>query len=73
MNELIAKAIKLLKSQTKLAEVCEVTQGAVRKWLNGGEYSAKYAARIEKATNGEITAKELCQALDDIKKQGATK
>lgn len=73
MNELIKKAVSIIGSQSGLARCCNTTQTAVRKWLNGGEYSAKYAARIEKATHGEITAKELCQALDEIKNQGATK
>lgn len=65
MNEIIKDAIKTLGSQTKLAECCGVTQGAVYKWLNGGEYSAKYAARIEKATDGKVTAQELCFELDE--------
>lgn len=69
MNVKIEKAIKFFGSQAKLAEACGVSQYSVSLWLNGGEYSAKYAARIEKATHGEITAKELCQALDEIKKK----
>ncbi|WP_443091347.1 transcriptional regulator [Basfia succiniciproducens] len=61
----IKQAVKICGSQSSLARACGVTQGAVYKWLNGGEYSAKYAARIEKATDGKVTAQELCFELDE--------
>ncbi|MCK3658532.1 hypothetical protein A4G18_07360 [Pasteurellaceae bacterium Pebbles2] len=66
MNKVIQKGIEICGSQLELAKACDVSHTAVRKWLNGGEYSAKYAWRIEKATKGQVTTNELCQALDEI-------
>lgn len=66
MNELIIKAVKSVGSQSVLAERCRVSQQSVSSWLNGGEYSAKYAWRIEQATQGKVTAVELCRALDEL-------
>lgn len=66
MNESIKKAVSILGSQSNLANACGVTQGAVQKWLNGGGISAKYAWRIEQATQGKVTAVELCRALDEL-------
>ncbi|WP_439327873.1 transcriptional regulator [Lonepinella sp. BR2357] len=66
MNDIIQKGVEICGSQIELAKACDVSHTAVRKWLNGGEYSAKYAYRIEKATNGLVTSSELCQALDEL-------
>lgn len=66
MNELITNAVNILGSQSALARSCGVTQPTVNLWLNGGEYSAKYAWRIEQATQGKVTAVELCRALDEL-------
>ena len=68
MNEQIKKSINVVGSQSHLARLCGVSQGAVGKWLNGGEYSAKYAWRIEQTTQGKVTAVELYRALDDLDK-----
>lgn len=65
-NKSIEKAVLLLGTQAALAKACDVKQQSVHKWLKGGEYSAKYAARIERATNGAITARELCFELDKL-------
>lgn len=69
MNELIIKAVEIVGTQSELAVRCRVSQQAVKKWLNGGEYSAKYAARIEQATQGVVTARDLCVELDRLDKQ----
>ncbi|EIJ72161.1 transcriptional regulator [Pasteurella bettyae] len=62
-NPKIKQAIEIVGSQANLANECNVAQPTVFKWLNGSEYSAKYAARIEIATQGAVTARELCFAL----------
>ena len=69
MNVLIEQAVNILKSQSALARACNVSQPTVNLWLKGGEYSAKYAARIEQATQGAITAQELCFELDRLDKK----
>ena len=68
-NKSIEKAVLLLGTQVALAKACDVKQQSVNKWLKGGEYSAKYAARIECATQGAVTAQELCFELDKLDKQ----
>lgn len=67
-NPKIKQAIEIVGSQANLASGCNVAQPTVFKWLNGGEYSAKYAWRIEQATQGKVTAVELCRALDELDK-----
>lgn len=64
MNESIKKAVSILGSQTNLANACGVTQGAVQKWLNGGGISAEYLLKIESATNGQVTIREICEELE---------
>lgn len=61
---IINKAIKFLGSQTRLAEYCGVTQGAVRKWLKGGKMDVKYIPSLIKATNGEVTPEDLRPDVD---------
>ncbi|MDE8034625.1 helix-turn-helix domain-containing protein [Actinobacillus equuli subsp. haemolyticus] len=65
MNETINKAINILGSQTALAEACGVTQGAVRKWLRGGGIDSKYLLKIEKATGGQVTVREICEEFEE--------
>lgn len=65
MNESIKKAVSILGSQTNLANACGVTQGAVQKWLNGGGISAEYLLKIESATNGQVTIREICEELEN--------
>jgi len=59
MNKLILQAIKISGGQAKLAEACQVTQAAVSKWANNGTITLENAFSVEKATNGQVTAKEL--------------
>ncbi|ABD90587.1 TPA: helix-turn-helix domain-containing protein [Mannheimia haemolytica] len=62
-NKKIQKAIELVGTQTKLAEACGVSQPTVLKWLNGGGISAEYLLKIEAATNGQVTIREICEEL----------
>ena len=64
MNTQIAKAIEILGSQNKLAEICGVSHTAVKKWLNGGGISAVLAKRIEDATQGEVTMREIAEGCE---------
>lgn len=63
MNQSIAKAIEILSSQNKLAEICGVSHTAVKKWLNGGGISAVLAKRIEDATQGKVTMREVAEGV----------
>lgn len=73
MNKSIKKAIDIIGSQSSLAKFCGVSQGAVQKWLNGGGISAEYLLKIESATNGQVTIREICEELENgtVTKQGA--
>ena len=55
------KKLKIyFKTQQQIAAAIGITQGAVSKWERGlANISAENAAKIEKATGGEITRKEL--------------
>ncbi|SSL79795.1 antirepressor protein Cro [Klebsiella pneumoniae] len=66
-NKLIDKAIGMVGSQQKLAEICNVKQPSVWAWLHGKKKpSATSAKRIELATNGAIQASELRPDLHEI-------
>lgn len=60
VNEAIKAAIDIVGSQQKLAEACKVKQPSVWAWLHGKKkVSAENAIRIERATNGRISASEI--------------
>lgn len=65
MNQSIAKAIEILGSQNKLAEICGVSHTAVKKWLNGGGISAVSAKKIEDVTQGKVTMREVAEGVSD--------
>lgn len=66
-NKLIDKAISMVGSQQKLADLCGVKQPSVWSWLHGEKKpSATNAKRIEKATNGEIQASQIRPDLHEI-------
>lgn len=65
MNKAIVKAIEILKSQKQLAEACGVSHTAVKKWLKGGGISAVSAKRIEDATQGKVTMREVAEGVCD--------
>lgn len=55
VNQAIKKAIEVLGSQQKLAEVCGVKQPSVWAWLhNKAKVSPEHVVHIERVTNGEI-------------------
>ncbi|HGO5814496.1 TPA: transcriptional regulator [Mannheimia haemolytica] len=64
MRETIKKAIEIVGTQTKLAEACGVSQQAVQRWLSGGGISAEHLLKIESATNGQVTIREICEELE---------
>lgn len=64
MNNKIKKAIEICGSQVALAKACGVTHQAVKKWLNGRGISAEYLLKIESATNGQVTIREICEELE---------
>ncbi|HDR2501984.1 TPA: helix-turn-helix domain-containing protein [Enterobacter roggenkampii] len=39
MNKVIQRALEIVGSQKRLADICGVSQPAVHKWLNGGSVS----------------------------------
>jgi DNA-binding transcriptional regulator YdaS (Cro superfamily) len=55
----IETAIALLGSQAKLADACGVTQASIWQAKKAGRVSAELALLIERATGGEITARQL--------------
>jgi len=68
METPLQKAVRLLKGQTKVAEICGVKQQTVSYWLNEREglIPPKYAIPVEKAIDGladnaeRVTRGELC-------------
>ena len=55
----IETAIALLGSQAKLADACGVTQASIWQAKKAGRVSAELALLIERATGGEVTARQL--------------
>ena len=54
MNKVIQRALEIVGSQKRLADICGVSQPAVHKWLNGGSVSPEKVTAIVNATGGEI-------------------
>ncbi|AWI51389.1 transcriptional regulator [Actinobacillus porcitonsillarum] len=65
MNTKIKEAIEYCGSKIALARACGVTHGAVNKWLKGGGIDSKYLLRIEQATEGKVTIREICEELEN--------
>lgn len=59
MNSPIMKALALAGSQSALARLVGVTQGAVNKWVRGGGVDPVNALRIEAATGGVVSKSDL--------------
>ena len=60
INPLVEKAITLLGGQTALAKACGVSQAHVWNWLRRDKrITLENALKIERATGGEITQKQL--------------
>lgn len=60
----IEKAISLIGTQARLAEICKVKQASVSKWKAKGAAPAEHAIAIEKATDGEVTCEQLCPSAE---------
>jgi DNA-binding transcriptional regulator YdaS (Cro superfamily) len=56
----IEKACEIAGSQSELARKLGVKPQAVQKWVSAGEVPVKRALAIQKATEGKITAQQLC-------------
>lgn len=65
MNQAISRAIDELGSQEKLAKSCGVSQNAVSLWLKGGGISAVLAKKIEDATQGKVTMREVAEGVNN--------
>lgn len=61
MNTHIERAIQICGSQSALARACGVSQPTVNLWLKGGGISASSAKKIEDATNGKVTMREIAE------------
>jgi DNA-binding transcriptional regulator YdaS (Cro superfamily) len=69
---LIDMAIKIAGSQTRLGELCGVSQNAIWSARQAGRVSAELAVSIESATDGKIPRWKLRPDLWDApKKSGA--
>lgn len=66
-NLMIERLIKHFGTQEKLAEAIKVRQGTVTGWLNNKHGISYFNARkIEKITNGEIKAIDLCPKFAEL-------
>lgn len=59
MREQIERAIRIVGSQSKLAEACGVKQASIWQAKEAGRVSAELALRIEQATEGQISRRDL--------------
>ncbi|ENE4829167.1 MULTISPECIES: transcriptional regulator [Klebsiella] len=66
MNKVIQRALKIVGSQQRLADICGVSQPAVHKWLNGGLVSPEKVKAIVSATGGKVKAHEIRPDLPDL-------
>ncbi|HGP0311624.1 YdaS family helix-turn-helix protein [Citrobacter freundii] len=62
-NIIIQKAINIVGSQQKLADLCGVTQPTVWRWLHAGGMSSHHVMEIVNATEGKIKATELLKSI----------
>lgn len=58
-TEHIKRAVAVAGNMSALARLCGVSAPAVRKWVHGGQISAENALRVQTATGGQITARDL--------------
>lgn len=66
MNNPVQKAIEIVGSQVALAKRCNVWQQTVSKWLHKGQVPFESVEKVVMATNGKITAAELCPKIKKI-------
>lgn len=61
----IDKAAEILGSQSAIADLLEVSRGAVNQWtLPGRRVPAEHCPRIERATEGRVRCEELRPDVD---------
>ncbi|MDC9623888.1 helix-turn-helix domain-containing protein [Xenorhabdus sp. XENO-7] len=65
-NKVIQKAIRIAGSQKKLADLCNVKQPTVWRWLHGGGIDARFVMPIVRATNGMIQPCDIRPDLADL-------
>lgn len=53
MNKVIQRALEIVGSQKRLADICGVSQPAVHKWLNGGSVSPEKVTAIVRAADDD--------------------
>lgn len=66
MNKVIQRALNIVGSQQRLADICGVSQPAVHKWLNGGLVSPEKVKAIVSATGGQVKSHEIRPDLPDL-------
>jgi DNA-binding transcriptional regulator YdaS (Cro superfamily) len=66
MNNPVQKAINIVGSQTELAKRCDVWQQTVSKWLYKGYVPFESVDKVVIATDGKLTAEELCPKIKSI-------
>jgi DNA-binding transcriptional regulator YdaS (Cro superfamily) len=66
MNNPVKKAINIVGSQTELAKRCNVWQQTVSKWLQKGYVPFESVDKVVLATNGKMTAEELCPKIKSV-------
>lgn len=66
MNKVIQRALEIVGSQKRLADIAALARQWLRKWLYGGSVSPKKVTAIVNATGGEIKAHEIRPDLPDL-------
>lgn len=66
MKNPVQKAIDLVGSQSRLAELCDIWPQTVSKWLYKGYVPFESVEKVIFATNGEMTALELCPPIKNL-------
>jgi DNA-binding transcriptional regulator YdaS (Cro superfamily) len=59
ITESIEKAAKILGNQESLGALCGVTKAAVSHWKSINSIPVEYCYRIEEATGGAVTRRDL--------------
>lgn len=65
----IESAIEIVGTQSKLAELCGVTQSLVSQWVNGASVHCRHFPSIVSATAGKVSLEQLLS--DEIAKASA--
>lgn len=64
-NEALDKAVSIIGSMQLVAELCDVTKGAVGQWkLEGRSVPAEHCPKLERATNRAVQCEQLNPDVD---------